>query len=180
MIIKPGNYQVGPSTGKMLLRTYRRGVAQSVGHDLVIEMTSWSGQVVVGDDLAASQISGTVDMGAMVVLEGTGGVKALTEKDKVDIVDEARKHLKVAAQPQASFSSTAVQDGAAATLTGTFSVAGGSGPISLTVEEQGSGQYVVRGTVVQSAYGIKPYSAFLGALKLKDEIELEIQVALPA
>jgi hypothetical protein len=30
--------------------------------------------------------------------------------------------------------------------------------------------------LTQSAYGIKPYSAFLGALKVRDDVEVEIAV----
>ena len=40
---------------------------------------AWSGT------LDASGLKGTVDRGSMVVREGTGGVKALSEKDKADI-----------------------------------------------------------------------------------------------
>jgi hypothetical protein len=38
----------------------------------------------------------------------------------------------------------------------------------------------VRGTatIIQSQWGIRPYSAFLGALKLKDEVVVEFDVVL--
>jgi hypothetical protein len=32
--------------------------------------------------------------------------------------------------------------------------------------------------VTQSAFGIKPYSGFLGALKLRDEVAVEFEVDL--
>ena len=40
----------------------------------------------------------------------------------------------------------------------------------------------VRGgaTVTQSRWGIKPYSAFFGALRLADDVEVEFDVRLPA
>jgi hypothetical protein len=31
--------------------------------------------------------------------------------------------------------------------------------------------------ITQSAWGVKPYSAFLGALKLADEVRIEYQVS---
>ncbi len=34
--------------------------------------------------------------------------------------------------------------------------------------------------MAQTALGIKPYTGFFGALKLKDEVTLEIDVTLPA
>ena len=39
----------------------------------------------------------------------------------------------------------------------------------------------VRGgvTVTQSRWGIKPYSAFFGALRLADDVEIEFDLTLP-
>ena len=34
-------------------------------------------------------------------------------------------------------------------------------------------------TVVQLEFGIKPFSAMMGALKVKDEVEINLDVALP-
>ena len=39
-------------------------------------------------------------------------------------------------------------------------------------------RYRATTVVTQSAYGIKPYSAFLGALKVRDDVEVEIEVDL--
>jgi len=41
------------------------------------------------------------------------------------------------------------------------------------------GRVVGGATVVQSRWGIRPYSAFFGALKLRDEVRVEFDVALP-
>jgi hypothetical protein len=40
------------------------------------------------------------------------------------------------------------------------------------------GRVVGGTTVVQSRWGIRPYSAFFGALKLSDEVKLDFDVAL--
>ena len=42
----------------------------------------------------------------------------------------------------------------------------------------GSGRYRGTATVVQSAFGIKPYTGFFGALKLRDEVGVEFEVDL--
>ncbi|MFF4733429.1 hypothetical protein ACFY3M_51220 [Streptomyces mirabilis] len=49
----------------------------------------------------------------------------------------------------------------------------------VTVHVKGNGNRLLRcwATVTQSAWGIKPYTAFLGALRLADEIMLESEVA---
>jgi polyisoprenoid-binding protein YceI len=179
MIVTSGHFQIGPSNGRLLMRTYRRGIAQSVGHDLVIEMTGWSGDLTVAEDLAASTVSATIEMGSMTVLEGTGGVKPLTDKDKEDIVQEARKHLNTGKNPEATFVSTTVTDsGDSVSVAGTFTLRGTSGPVTLALTDAGGGAYKATTTIAQSTFGVKPFSAFLGALKLKDEIELEIEFTL--
>jgi hypothetical protein len=46
------------------------------------------------------------------------------------------------------------------------------------VTTPGPGRYRGTGTVVQSAFGIKPYVGFFGALKLRDEVGVEFEVDL--
>lgn len=48
-----------------------------------------------------------------------------------------------------------------------------------TVHGEGNGDGLLRGwaTITQSAWGIKPYTAFLGALRLADEVRIEFEVA---
>jgi hypothetical protein len=41
-----------------------------------------------------------------------------------------------------------------------------------------NGRVQGRATVVQTQWGIKPYSAFLGALKLADEVAVEVDAML--
>ena len=42
------------------------------------------------------------------------------------------------------------------------------------------GRVVGGTTVVQSRWGIRPYSAFFGALKLSDEVKIDLDLALTA
>ena len=41
-----------------------------------------------------------------------------------------------------------------------------------------SGRLTGTATVMQSEFGIKPYSAMLGALKVKDQVEIDLDVVL--
>ena len=34
--------------------------------------------------------------------------------------------------------------------------------------------------IVQSSFGVKPFSAMMGALKVKDEVEVDLDVRLPS
>ena len=55
-----------------------------------------------------------------------------------------------------------------------------SRPFRLQVAQSDLGTYRGTGTVVQSAYGIKPYTAFFGALKVRDTVDVEVEATIPA
>jgi hypothetical protein len=53
-------------------------------------------------------------------------------------------------------------------------------PVELTVTQPGPDRYHASGSLLQSAFGIKPYSAFLGTLKVRDEVSFEADVDMTA
>ena len=172
-------HKVGPSQGRLLLRTSRQGVAAQVGHDLLIEVTRWSGVVEVAEDRSASTVEVTADTASLTVVEGTGGVKPLSGKDKRDIEQTTRKLLQTERHPRAVFACKDVRptsDGG--TLEGTLTLLGIDRPISLDVTERADGSYRATGQIPQSEYGIKPYTALFGALKLADVVTVEVELDL--
>ena len=119
-------------------------------------------------------------MGSLVVREGTGGLKPLTDRDKREIAVTARKVLAADRHPEATFSAAGFAAAAGGgEISGTLTLAGRSRPIRLQVSESGSGSYQATASVVQTQFGIKPYSGFLGALKVRDAVEVRAEVALP-
>jgi polyisoprenoid-binding protein YceI len=178
-----GNFRLGPENGRVVLKTSRAGLAAMAGHDLTIEVTRWSAQVKVPDEeaggVSAATVSAEFDLGSLEVRQGTGGAKPLTDRDRADIKKTMGGILGTGT---ASFtSSRIVRSGASGgAVEGTFTVHGRSEPVRLQVTEPEPGRYRGSGTVVQTALGIKPYVGFFGALKLKDEVGVEIEVHLPA
>jgi polyisoprenoid-binding protein YceI len=63
-------------------------------------------------------------------------------------------------------------------IEGTLTLNDVARPLQIRVAEEAPGRYRGTATVVQSAHGIKPYSAFMGTLKLRDEVTLEFEVDL--
>ena len=106
MAILAGRHQFGPDNGRITLLTFRDGLVAQAGHDLTIDATRWSGEIVVGADLTPSSLQATVDLGALVVRAGTGGIKPLTDRDKREIAVTARKTLSAERYPEASFTAT--------------------------------------------------------------------------
>lgn len=177
MALRAGHIRIGPERGRLLVRTSRQGLAATAGHDLTIEVTSWSADVAVDGDSAA--VSGRADLASIAVREGTGGVKPLTDRDRREIADRARTLLDTDHRPEAAFRSTEVPvTDSGGTITGTLTIRGIDQPFTLEVGQTRPGHYRATGTVVQSAYGIKPYTAFFGALKLADEVTIEIETEL--
>lgn len=182
MPLRPGEHEIGPSSGRLLLRTYRQGLAARAGHDLVIEAAEWRGHVhaPAGSGEQPSVVL-EIDLRRLVVLEGSGGVKALTEADKQEIQKTMQKPLRTQDHPLATFTSTSVRvDGDRATVVGDLALAGQVHPIEVEVHGADEGAVVGTAEVVQSAWGIKPYTGLLGALKLRDAVDVELSVSFGA
>jgi len=182
MAVKAGRYRLGSDHDRLVLQTARDGMAAQAGHDLTIEAARWSGELTVGDDLAPVALEVRVDMGALIVREGTGGLKPLTDRDKREIGAAARKLLASDRNPEAVFSATAFKpdSAGAGVISGTLTLNGSAQPLDLTVTQPGPDRYHATGSILQSAYGIKPYSAFLGTLKVRDAVSFEADVELTA
>ncbi|HTX62417.1 MAG TPA: YceI family protein [Acidimicrobiales bacterium] len=174
----PGDHVIGPTTGRLRLRTYRQGVAARAGHDLVLWVSEWSGSVhVPPDGAAAISIEVEIDLRTLEVLEGTGGLKPLSAGDRADIVKAMQKPLRTDAHPLARFTSSEVRvDGDRATIVGDLALAGESHQLELAVHLTDGGTLSGRAQVVQTTWGIKPYTGFFGALKLRDAVDVELEV----
>ncbi len=168
--------EIGPESGRLVVKTGRTGLGAKVGHDLTIEATRWRGTA----DPAGSAVDVDVEVDGLEVREGTGGVKPLTDSDRAEIKETfTRKILRTAEYPTISFRSTRVEGTPESfTVDGDLTVMGVTQPITLHGQLSG-GRASGTASVVQSRWGIKPYTAFFGALKLRDEVQVEFDVALP-
>jgi polyisoprenoid-binding protein YceI len=179
MTVHAGRHKVGADRDRLVLRTTRDGLAASAGHDLTIEPTRWSGELAVNENDAPAGLDVRLDLTSLVVSDGTGGLKPLTDKDKRDIISNARKVLGVDRFPEATFGDVTFKPGSGGgTIAGTLTLHGQSRPVTLQVTETGPDRYHATTQVVQSAFGIKPYSGFFGALKVSDAVNVEVDVDL--
>jgi polyisoprenoid-binding protein YceI len=188
MAIQSGRHQLGPDCGRISLRTFRDGLVAQAGHDLSIDITRWSGDLDIADDLTPTSLTVTADLHSLVVKDGTGGVKPLTDRDRREIVVTAGKVLSANRYPSVTFTATGFRpagEGAAGAqaggvVSGTLTLAGRTGPIELQVSPAGPGVYQATATVKQTDFGIKPYTAFLGSLKVRDAVSVEATIDLSA
>jgi polyisoprenoid-binding protein YceI len=175
--IAAGSHRIGPEGGSLVVKTYREGLAAKAGHDLVIEVTRWQATI----DSGARTVELTADPRSLEVREGVRGVKPLTDRDRGEI--RANIDDKVLGGQPIEFRSSAVRmpDGPGRlAVEGELTMAGGTRPVTAQLDVGGDGR--VTGTIVlaQSAWGIKPYRGLMGALKVRDEVEIVVDVRLPA
>jgi len=184
MDITAGRYVFGAQHGTLLLRTARTGLGSRAGHDLIIEATTWSGEAMIepGEPLGV-QIRVEVDVAGLRVVSGHGGIKPLTEHDRNEIRRLLRSDRLLHADkyPTIEYRS----DSAAGTpesfrLEGHLTLAGTSHPLTVVGGQSTDGHLKGSATIAQTHWGIKPYTAFLGALKVADEVHIDFETTLIA
>ena len=177
-----GDFDIGPSTARLLVRTGREGVASKVGHDLTITFADWSGHVDLPDgDPARARVRVVVRTSSIEVLGGSGGIAPLFANDRAEITRTARRLLEVDRHPEAVFeSTTATVTSTGGTLAGQVTIRGVTAPITLDVVDRGDGQWHARTSLLQSSFGIKPHRAFLGALRVADQVQIEVDIPEPS
>jgi polyisoprenoid-binding protein YceI len=173
-----GTYRLGPDDGTLSVRTGRKGAAAKAGHDLLIHVTAWQATLRLADDPADTSVELEADATSLRVREGTGGVQSLGDDDKANIHstinDEVLKRQSIA------FRSTQVT-GADGQLSveGELTLAGITRPLTFDLVVGDDGRLSGVAVVKQTDFGMKPYSTLFGALKVADEVRVEIDAGLP-
>jgi polyisoprenoid-binding protein YceI len=177
MNVKPGTYNLGPSDGTVRVKTGRQGMASKVGHDLTLEAGNWNATLTVDGDPSRSEVQATIEPRSLEVTAATGGAKPVSDKDKKDI----KKNISgLLGNDSITFTSTTIDaKDSSLKVAGALSIAGQSRPVTLDLRATPDGRLTGSLTVVQTQFGIKPFSAMMGALKVKDEVEVNLDVALP-
>ena len=167
------SYELGPGNGTLAVRTGRTGTVAKAGHDLLIHVTKWRGTLATGDE---PSVTLDADATSLKVREGTGGIKGLDAGDLANI--EQTIDNDVLKRQDITFRSTRVEETAdGLSVTGDLTVRGTTRPIAFDLELAGGR---LRGTAVvkQTEWGMKPYTALFGALKVADEVRVEIDAEL--
>lgn len=179
--MEPRQHELGPENATLQVKTYRQGMAAKAGHDLVIDVTGWQATVTSGEDSTPVSVELSADPRSLRVRDGHGGAKPLSDKDRGDIAKNIDG--KVLGGQAIDFRSTAIEraggDGRLQ-VNGELRIAGTARPVSFALSMGPDGH--VEGTVPlkQSEWGIKPFSALMGALKVSDDVEVVLDARLPA
>jgi polyisoprenoid-binding protein YceI len=178
-------HELGPDNGSITIRTGRTGLAARAGHDLVIDVERWRATLLLSpSDPEGSRLEATVDATSLRVREGHGGVKPLTDSDREEIQRTiVRKVLRADRNPEIRFESTAIQgtDQRQWRVEGRLTIAGATMPIVIPIEAApGEHGTVLTASVaiVQSDFGIKPYTGMMGALKVADTVDVRVEARI--
>jgi polyisoprenoid-binding protein YceI len=170
-------YRLGPDDGTLAVHTKRGGAAAMAGHNLLMHVTKWNATIALGGD---TRVELDVDGSSLKVIDGSGGMQALQDEDKENIEqtidDEVLKGRPV------TFRSNQVKpasDAAGLHVEGDLTLMDTTRPITFYVAITADGGLRAAAVVKQTDWGMKPYTGLFGALKVLDDVEIELEATLP-
>lgn len=162
--------------GDVSLYTYRTGLLRSVGHDLRLAVRRF--EIEVGEDeISARFWPESIEVeGAMV--DGELDRSALSNSDRKKIKRNIRRDvLETDAYPEVRFDgSYESEEEGIYRIGGDLKIVGVQESLRMTVRQE-SGRYRGDVELTPSNWGIEPYSALMGSLKLEDRVRVELDVA---
>ena len=172
-MIPAGTHRLGPGNATLSVHTRRGGAAAKAGHDLELHVTAWEATLEAGEEPDASSATLTADATSLRVQKGTGGMHALGDDDKANIHqtidDDVLKRQDIV------FRSTRVESTAGGlSVEGDLTLAETTEPIAFDLAIGDDGTLAATAVVRQTRWGMKPYSALWGALKVLDEVEVAL------
>ncbi len=152
-----------------------------LAHDLTLKATRWSGTLNVDGSPAGCSATLSVDAGSIEIVEARGGVKSLSDKDRRDIDKNINeKVLETGKYSELMFESSSC-GGSEPNFkaAGNMTIKGTTRPVNVDINVNGS-TVTARTSISQRDFGIKPFSAMMGAIKLRDDVDFELTVNLPS
>jgi len=169
----------GPDQATCEVLTFKEGLLSPVAHDLLLRVTAF--QITV--DPAAPAVSAELDAGSLRVVsamrDGRPQTGALRSPDAKEIeATIVREVLHANRFPMIRFASARVsRTEAGYEIAGQLTLSGTTHPLELHARRDG-GRLSTEVRIHQPDYGIRPYRAMLGTLRVKPEVV--VRVTIPA
>ncbi len=168
------------ANAECLVFSFKDGFLAKLAHDLKLKVTRF--EIDVADDRRS--VNASFDAGSVEVVcrrvDGRDEPGSLNKLEVMTIHGNVRDDVLAAKKhPKITFRSTAVteQPGGAYQVKGDLTLHGQTRSIAADVKPEG-GKLVAEVRIHQPDFGIKPYNAALGALKVKPDVV--VRVAIPA
>lgn len=173
--------QLGPDDGTLELHTGVEGKAARLGHALVLGVPDWSAQAQLVDGVPTSARL-RAGLPSLEIVRATGGAKPLSDRDRRTIRDNALGALKADTHGDVVFVAGAAREvPGGLSVDGELAIAGRTQPVTVEVKvaQTPTGWLLAaRTTVRQTDFGVVPYSAMLGALRLQDAVEVSFEATV--
>lgn len=171
--------QFDASTAECLVFTFKDGLLSRVGHDLKLRCDAWTIHLEDGRVEATFQADSWTCVAAM--KGGRESPSTLSAKDKRQIVDNMRKSVLLPKKhPTIRFtSSEAVRDGNAFKIRGQLELMGRTRSIETTARKVAD-HWIAEVELNQPDFGIKPFTALMGTLKVKPGVRVRLKVPVGA
>ncbi len=184
MSLKAGTYSLNGNSGKMSVYTYKEGLLSKLAHDLQIDVKNFKVNLNVPE---AGLTSGSLEVELQAdslkvdcaMKEGEPQPDTLKEKDIADIEkDMAKKVLHPDKYPSVNFCSKEIKEKEAGYhVNGELSLHGVTKTIDFDIDTNGD-NLKGRFSILQKDYGIKPFKAMMGTLRIKNEISFAFDLSL--
>lgn len=157
--------------------TFKEGLLSAVAHDLEIAVEQFS---ITWDD-ARTKLSATFDATSLRVVHpmshGRPNPGALSDRDLRKIESTiASDVLRTRSYGEIRFESSSVEpEGEGFVIRGTLTLVGRANEITAHVRKEGA-RWTTEVVIDQPRWGVTPYSAMMGTLKIKPEVRVRVSV----
>jgi polyisoprenoid-binding protein YceI len=177
-------YSIDSAKSKIEIQVAKDGFFKAFGHDHVVTATKFSGDVqFAAAKVEASSVSFTAEANSLRVVDPGESEK---DRNEVQTTMLGEQVLDVARYPQIQFSSSAVKVVSASKNTFDLQVSGPltlhgtqktvTLPVHLQISDDGSLTCDTEIPLLQSEFGMTPYKAAGGAVKVKDKLKLTFHI----
>jgi hypothetical protein len=167
-----------PRSPEIFVDTFREGMLAVVGHDLRIEAQRFELRAIAGNltakvDLSALRVLGSMVKGRLEPSAPSPNERAeIEQRIRTEVLDSTRNR-------EASLNATVQADGTGFTITGTLVLCGRAQPLRARVTRSADA-LETSVELVPSHYGIKPFRALGGALRIADKVIVRVRLPLAA
>lgn len=170
--------KIDESKATIRVFTFKEGLLAAVAHDLELDVRSFSIEASEGRDHVVVDVDASSLRVLHAMKDGRPAPTLLSAKDLGKIEETMQKDvLDTRRHPRVRFEAKVRWEGALPSLEGTLTLAGRTRALPVSVKRERE-HLVATARVHQPDFGIAPYSAMLGSLKVKPEVQIEAR--LPA
>ncbi len=184
MAMKVGSHSLNGNSGDLHVYTFKEGLLSKLAHDLLIDVPNYKVDLNVPEaGFASGSLNVELQADSLKIICAMKNGERQPDTIKPDDIatiekDMGGKVLHPDKYPTVNFSSKSIQEKEGGyRVSGDLSLHGVTKPIEFDIESNGEN---VKGmfSILQKDYGIKPFKAMMGTLKIKNEISFAFDLSL--